>query len=452
MNNGKGKANAAPPGYVATDIGYPAGRMHVTDGAKTSVRFVLLPNDGPRGGYLCGDPIRSGKPDRQNVRNIAGRVSSFPLFCKMRIHAPKIPPKKDNLMPTLFDFLTVGPYNLRNRMIMAPMTRSRADDAGVQPDIAVTYYTQRAGAGLIITEAINVSPMAKGYPRTSGLFTPEQIAAWKKVTDSVHAQSGLIFAQLFHTGRVALPDFLPNHAQPVGPSAIAIEGQNYTDEGMKPFVTPRALETSEIPGIVDEFAQATRNALLAGFDGVELHGASGYIVHQFLSPAANQRTDEYGGSVENRVRFLLEVLDGMIAVADSDRVGVKFSPQMPFNGNDEPDADDVYSYIMRSLSPRNLAYVHVADHIGADWHTKLRPLAQSPFFAGANFDKEKGINALTKNSADAIVYGVLFLANPDLVIRFEQNAGLNPPDNSTFYVPGPHGYIDYPTLAEQEAK
>lgn len=354
-------------------------------------------------------------------------------------------------MPTLFDFLTVGPYNLRNRMIMAPMTRSRADDAGVQPEIAVTYYTQRVGAGLIISEAINTSPMAKGYPRTSGLFTPEQIAAWKKVTDSVHAAGGLIFAQLFHTGRVALPDFLPGNAQPVGPSAIAIDGENYTDAGMKPFVTPRALEISEIAGIVEEFAQATRNALTAGFDGVELHGASGYIVHQFLALSANQRTDEYGGSVENRARFLLEVADAMVAVAGSGRVGIKLSPQMPFNGNDEPDADAVYPHIMRELRNRHLAYIHVADATDAGWHAKLKPLSDSPYFAGAGFDEAKGSALLQNNGADAIVYGVLFLANPDLVTRFEKDAALNAPDNSTFYVPGPKGYIDYPTLAEWEA-
>ena len=355
-------------------------------------------------------------------------------------------------MSTLFDFLTVGPYNLRNRIIMAPMTRSRADDAGVQPDISVTYYTQRSDAGLIITEAINISPMAKGYPRTSGLFTPEQIASWKNVTDSVHAKGGLIFAQLFHTGRVALPDFLPNHAQPVGPSAIAIDGENYTDTGMKRFVTPHALETNEIAALTEDFAQAALNAITAGFDGVELHAASGYIVHQFLSPAANQRTDEYGGSVENRVRFLLETIDAMIAAVGSQRVGIKLSPQMPFNGNDEPDADEVYPYIVRSLANRHLAYIHVADHIGAGWHDKLRPLANAPFFAGAGFDKAKGSALLTDNGADAIVYGTLFVANPDLVTRFEKDAALNPPDNATFYVPGPHGYIDYPTLAEQEAK
>ena len=353
----------------------------------------------------------------------------------------------------LFDFLTVGSYNLRNRIIMAPMTRSRADDNGIQPEIAVTYYTQRSSAGLIISEATNVSAMAKGYPRTPGLYTPDQIAAWQPVTDSVHAQGGLIFAQLFHTGRVALPDFLPDHVQPVAPSAIAIDGENYTDEGMKRFVVPRALEVAEIASVVQEFAEATRNALSAGFEGVELHGASGYLVHQFLSPVSNQRTDDYGGSVENRVRFLLEVIDAMVSVAGSERVGIKLSPQMPFNGNEEPDAEEVYVYILHALANRHLAYIHVADHINAGWHAKLRPLSVSPFFAGANFNKDTGRELLKNNGADAIVYGSLFVANPDLVTRFEQDAELNVPDASTFYVPGPKGYTDYPTLADlQEAQ
>ena len=231
----------------------------------------------------------------------------------------------------LFTPLQAGDLTLPNRIIMAPMTRSRADDAGIPHEKTPIYYRQRASAGLILSEAINVSAMAKGYPRTPGLWTDEQVQGWRKVTDTVHQAGGRIFAQLFHTGRIALPDFLPDHAQPVAPSAIAAQGQGYTLTGMKPYVTPRALETEEIPGIIAEFVNATRRALEAGFDGVELHAASGYIVQQFLTTNANARTDSYGGSMENRARFLLETIDGMIGAAGAHRTGIKLSPQMPFN-------------------------------------------------------------------------------------------------------------------------
>jgi len=244
-------------------------------------------------------------------------------------------------MPTLFDPLRIGNIELDNRIIMAPMTRSRADDEGVQPEYAATYYAQRASAGLIITEATNVSPMAKGYIRTPGICTDAQIESWRSVTKSVHARGGKIFMQIFHTGRIALPDFLPGNAQPVAPSAVRANGQNYTDEGMKEFVTPREITREEIAQTVADFATATANAITAGFDGVELHSASGYLVQQFLTTNVNLRTDEYGGSIENRTRFLFAVLDAMVQAIGSQRVGVKFSPQIAFNDIEERDADAV---------------------------------------------------------------------------------------------------------------
>jgi len=351
-------------------------------------------------------------------------------------------------MPTLFDPLRVGNTELKNRIIMAPMTRSRANDEGIQPPFAAEYYGQRASAGLIITEATNISPMAKGYVRTPGIYTNAQIQSWRPIADSVHARGGKIFLQVFHTGRIALPDFLPDHAEPVAPSAVRAKGQNYTDEGMKEFGTPREITREEIAETVRDFGRAAGNAVAAGFDGVELHSASGYIVQQFLSTNVNFRSDEYGGSIENRARFLFEVLDAMIAAVGSDRVGVKFSPSIAFNDIEETDADVMYPYILEQLNERKLAYVHVSGSTGEDWHAKLRPVYQGVYFAGAGFTKESGEALLAEGHADAIVYGTKLLANPDLPERFRRSAPLNQPDLATFYAPGEQGYIDYPTLEE----
>lgn len=350
-------------------------------------------------------------------------------------------------MPTLFNPIKIGNIELNNRIIMAPMTRSRANDEGVQPTFVSEYYGQRASAGLIITEATNISPMAKGYVRTPGIYTPEQTQSWRLVPETVHARGGKIFMQVFHTGRIALPDFLPMRTQPVAPSAVPAKGQNYTDEGMEAFVMPRELTKEEIAEAVQDFATAAKNAIVAGFDGVELHAASGYLVQQFLSTNANLRSDEYGGPIENRARFLFEVLDAMIAAVGSGIVGVKFSPRMPFNDIEETDADVMYPYILEQLNSRELAYVHVGDFTGEGWHAKLRPVYQGVYFAGAGFTKESGEALLKKGGADGIVYGTKLLANPDLPERFRRNAPLNEPDTSTFYVPGEGGYTDYPTLA-----
>ena len=351
-------------------------------------------------------------------------------------------------MTTLFDPLKVGEIKLDNRIVMAPMTRSRADEQGVQPAFVAEYYRQRASAGLIITEATNVSPMAKGYVRTPGIYTPEQLESWRPVADAVHARGGRVFMQVFHTGRIALPDFLPEGARPVAPSPVRARGQNYTDEGMKEFVTPHELTVEEIRQTVRDFASAAANAVEAGFDGVELHAASGYLVQQFLATNANLRTDEYGGSVENRARFLFEVLDAIIEVVGAGRVGVKFSPRMPFNDIEERDAEELYTYILKRLSGRGLAYVHVGDFTGEGWHALLRPVFEGVYFAGAGLTKESGEGLLANGLADAVVYGTKFISNPDLPRRFKLGAPLNEPDQTTFYTPGERGYTDYPALSQ----
>lgn len=349
-------------------------------------------------------------------------------------------------MPTLFDPLTVGQIELDNRVVMAPMTRSRASDDGVQPAFAAEYYQQRASAGLIITEATNVSPMAKGYVRTPGIYTPEQIESWRAVTQAVHARGGKIFMQIFHTGRIALPDFLPDNTQPVAPSAVRANGKNYTDDGMKEFVTPREITKDEIAQTVQDFGTAAKNAIAAGFDGVELHSASGYLVQQFLTTNVNLRTDEYGGTIENRTRFLFDILDAMANAVGQQRLAVKFSPQIAFNDIEELDAGDIYPYILERLNTMQLAYVHVADGTGSGWHAKLRPLYKGLYFANAGFTYEGGTELLEKNGADAIVFATKFIANPDLPERFRRGAELTQPDRATFYSPGEKGYSDYPAL------
>jgi N-ethylmaleimide reductase len=303
---------------------------------------------------------------------------------------------------------------------------------------------------LIITEATNISPMAKGYTRTPGIYTAEQVESWRSVTKAVHARGGKIFLQIFHTGRIALPDYLPGGAQPVAPSAVKAKGQSYTDDGMKDFVTPRELTIDEIRRTVEDFAAAARNAIDAGFDGVELHAANGYLAHQFLGTNTNLRTDQYGGSHENRARFLFEVLDAMSAAIGAEKVGVKLSPSVQFNDIQDADAEEFYPFIIQELNKRNLAYLHIgfeetpASKI--DWHGKLRPLYRGVYLANGGFTKEAGEKLLSGGGADAIVYGKLFLANPDLPERFKRDAPLNKPDQSTFYARGERGYTDYPTF------
>ena len=355
-------------------------------------------------------------------------------------------------MATLFDSLKVGNLELKNRIVYAPMTRNRANDDGVQADIVPVYYVQRASAGLIITEATNVSALAKGYVRTPGIFTTAQIESWRAVVKAVHHADGKIFLQIFHTGRIALPEFQPANQPPAAPSSVKANGQNYTDAGMKDFVEPREMTVAEIKQTVKDFATAAKNAVDAGFDGVELHGANGYLVQQFLGTNTNLRTDEYGGSIENRARFLFEVLDAIIAEIGGERTGLRLSPGSDFNDMKETDAHELYDYAVKELNKRELAYLHIGtfdQH--KDWHPILRPIYNGVYFAGVGFTKERGAKLVAENGADAIVYGSLFLANPDLPERFKRDAELNKPDESTFYTPGEKGYTDYPTMAQSEA-
>jgi N-ethylmaleimide reductase len=354
-------------------------------------------------------------------------------------------------MTTLLDALKVGNFELKNRIIMAPMTRGRVDDAGNPPDIVAAYYAQRASAGLLITEAVNISPMTKANDNTPGIYTAEQIECWKAVATAVHKKGGKIFMQIVHTGRLSLPDFLPGNVQPVSASAIAARCQNYTRNGLKDAVTPRELTIGEIKQTINDFATAAQHAIEAGFDGVELHAAYGYLIHQFLGTNSNVRTDEYGGSDENRARFLFETVDTVVKSIGSERVGIRLSPSVPLHDMEDANAKEFYPYILRELNSRNLAYLHivqVAPAININWHEWLRPVYKGIYFANSGFTKESGEKLLAKNGADAIVYGKLFIANPDLPERFKKNAALNTPDQSTFYTPGEKGYTDYPRLEQ----
>jgi len=352
----------------------------------------------------------------------------------------------------LFTPLQLGRIALGNRIVMAPLTRNRAGEGNVPQDINVEYYVQRASAGLIITEATPISEMGHGYPATPGIHTPAQVEGWKKVVQAVHARGGRIVLQLWHVGRISHPSLLPGNALPVAPSAIKPAGQAFTYEGLQDFVTPRALEIDELPGIVRDYAQATRNALEAGFDGVEIHAANGYLLDQFLRDGTNKRTDAYGGTLDNRVRLLLEVTRAVVEVAGADRVGVRISPLNPFNDIADSDPQTLFNHVARVLSPFGLAYLHVVEGGSHGLETPpfdfaaLRQQFNGPYMANLGYDKASANAALAAGKADCIAFGALYIANPDLVERFASDAPLNTPDQSTFYGGGEKGYTDYPTL------
>lgn len=355
----------------------------------------------------------------------------------------------------LLDKFSIGDLVLPNRMAMAPMTRSRADLNGVVNDLTVLYYTQRASAGLLITEAINISAQALGSPFTPGIFTTAQIDAWKKVTSAVHENGGRIVAQLWHTGRVG-HSIDKGGALPVAPSAVAIQGQqHFTSQGPKDYETPRALETAEIRQIVKDYQQAALNAIEAGFDGVELHAAFGYLPNQFLVESANQRTDEYGGSIENRSRFVLEVMQAMVAAIGEHKVAIKLSPSIPYNSIIDSNPTALYTYLLEELNKLPLLYVQLmnammpTDHLPQYPRDVIRvfgPKTKHPVMANGGYTRETGEAELEKGIAQMISYGVLFLANPDLPKRFGLHAELNKPDRSTMYGGGAKGYTDYPAL------
>jgi N-ethylmaleimide reductase len=350
--------------------------------------------------------------------------------------------------PTLFSPVQVGPYALPNRIVMAPMTRNRAGAGNVPTDLMTLYYTQRSSAGLIVTEATQVAQEGQGYISTPGIHSDAQVEGWRKVTGSVHARGGKIFLQLWHVGRVSHTLFQPDGGAPVAPSAILLEGQTFTPEGPKPFSAPRALETSEIPGVVAQFADGARKALEAGFDGVEIHGANGYLIDQFLRDGTNRRTDVYGGPVENRARFLLEVTEAVGGVWGADRVGVRLSPTGTFNGMSDSDPARTFGYATRELDRFGLAYLHVVEPIGSPepWvGPLLREAFRGPFILNGGFNRETANAALAEGKADLISFGSLYLANPDLPERFAEGAPLNTPDQKTFYGGDHRGYTDYPT-------
>lgn len=350
----------------------------------------------------------------------------------------------------------LGTLQLKNRMVMPPLTRSRAAQGNLPSDMAATYYSQRAGAGLIITEATQAAPGGQGYIATPGIHSDAQVAAWKKVVDAVHAQGGVIFMQLWHVGRISHPDFLGGQL-PVAPSAIAPRGvQTYTAQGLKDIPTPRALETGEIAGIVEEFRRAARNAKAAGFDGIEVHGANGYLLDQFLEDGTNQRTDQYGGSVENRARLLFEVTAAVTEVYPPERVGVRLSPGGSFNDMCDCHPAQTFGYVVERLATMNLAYLHLiepaqtqGEHPSPDLSARFfRPLYPGTIIVAGGYTLERANAVLREGAADLVAFGQLFIANPDLPERFRRQAPLNTPDKQTFYGGGAQGYIDYPGLDE----
>ncbi len=340
------------------------------------------------------------------------------------------------------------------------MTRNRATANHNVTDIMATYYAQRASAGLIVTEGTAPAPNGEGYARIPGIHSAAQVAGWRQVTDAVHAKGGAIFIQLMHTGRISHPTHLAENAEVVAPSAIVAGGEIYTDEqGMQPHPTPRAMTTEDVKTTVREFVTAAKNAIEAGFDGIELHGANGYLIEQFISPDSNQRTDEYGGSLENRSRFLLEVAQAAGEAIGFDKVGVRLSPYGVFNDiKPYAEVDDTYRYIAQKLDELGVVYLHLVDHssMGApvvpdQIVADIRERFTGTLILSGGYDVDRAEAALQSNKADLVAIGRPLLANPDFVERAKAGAPLNPPDFTTFYTPGEKGYIDYPVLEEAQA-
>lgn len=356
----------------------------------------------------------------------------------------------------LFDAYSSRSLQLKNRLVMSPMTRSRASEGNTPNALMAEYYGQRASAGLIITEGTSPSPNGLGYTRIPGLYNAAQVAGWKQVTDAVHAKGGKIFVQLMHTGRVGAAANLPAGAEVLGPTDALLPGEIYTDaKGMQPHTAPRAMNQADIAHAIGEYVQAAKLAVEAGFDGIELHGANGYLIEQFLNANVNQRSDGYGGSAEKRNRFALDIARACVAAIGADKVGIRLSPHGVFNGTGHyPEQDAQYLALVRELSALKLAYLHVLDHsamgtppVPADLKAKLRAAFDGTFIIAGGFDAASGEQALKDGVGDLIGYGRPFISNPDLVARYQRGAALNAPDASTFYTPGAKGYTDYPTLA-----
>lgn len=350
-------------------------------------------------------------------------------------------------MSLLFEPLQVGELTLPNRIIMAPLTRQRAAEGRVPSDLMVEYYVQRATAGLILTEATSVTPQGVGYANTPGLWSQEQVKGWRKVTSAVHEAGGRIFAQLWHVGRISDPIFL-NGELPVAPSAIAAGGHVSHVRPKRAYVVPRALETDEIPGIVEAYRRGAQLAQEAGFDGVEVHGANGYLLDQFLQDSTNHRTDGYGGSLEARTRLMLEVVDACVGIWGGGRVGLHLSPRGDAHTMGDSDPATTFNYVARAARRRGLAFICAREHEGADsLGPQLKESFGGVYIANEGFTRESAEAAIAAGRADAVAFGVPYIANPDLVRRFALNAPLNTPDTSTFYASGAAGYTDYPALA-----
>jgi len=348
--------------------------------------------------------------------------------------------------PTLFDPIQMGELRLPNRIIMAPLTRARAGKERLPNALMADYYTQRAGAGLILSEATSVTPMGVGYADTPGIWSPEQVEGWKRVTQAVHAAGGRMALQLWHVGRISDPIFLDG-ALPVAPSAIAPEGHVRLVRPKRPYVTPRALETEELPGIIEAYRQGALNAKAAGFDGVEVHGANGYLLDQFLQDKTNHRTDGYGGSIENRARLLLEVVDAVVSVWGAGRVGVHLAPRGDTQDMGDSNPLATFGYVARELGRRGIAFLCVRESLGPDRiGPQLKAAFGGAYIANEKFTRESAGELLAAGEADAVAFGVPYIANPDLPLRFALEAPLNEPDPSTFYAPGSKGYTDYPFL------
>jgi len=358
-------------------------------------------------------------------------------------------------MSLLFSEAKLGPLTLQNHLVMSPLTRSRAT-GNIPNDLMVEYYRQRASAGLIITEGTSPSPNGLGYARIPGIFSNEQVAGWKKVTDAVHAGGAKIFVQLMHTGRIGHPLNLPAGARVLAPSAVAAAGQMFTDaEGMKPHPTPVAMTAADLAATKAEFVTAATNAVKAGFDGIELHGANGYLLEQFIRPNSNTRTDQYGGSIENRARFVLEVVEATVAAIGKDKVGIRLSPFGVFNDMPTyPEMESDYAYLAEKLNATGLAYIHLVDHsaqgapvVPDSIKATFRKTFKRTLILSGGYDAARAEKDLADGKADLIAFGKAFLANPDLVARWKKGAPLNAFDASTFYTPGSKGYTDYPTMA-----
>ncbi len=356
-------------------------------------------------------------------------------------------------MPTLFDPITLGALTLPSRIFMAPLTRSRSSDGRVPNALMEEYYTQRASAGLIFTEATCINPYAVGYIATPGIWSPEQVAGWKTITDSVHAAGGHIVCQLWHVGRLSHPDFLDGRL-PVSASETVVPGEIRTpDNGHAPYPLPHALTIAEIQGLMADYKQAAQNAKDAGFDGVEIHGANGYLPDQFLRDGTNQRTDEYGGPVENRARFMLEATEAAIAVWGADRVGVHLSPRdMEHHGSFDSDPAATYGYVAEELGKRGVAYLFIRESLegGPRYAPDMKRRFGGPVIANEQFTPEQAQQVLDAGEADAVAWGQQFIANPDLPKRLAHHLPLNAPNPATYYAPGAEGYTDYPFAGQSE--